>query len=47
VQVGEAEEAVNSLELEIRRRFPAIRQILIEIQGHEQHAASGSKETPS
>lgn len=47
VQVAEAEDAVNSLEQEIRRRFPAIRQILIEIQGHEQRAASGPGRPPS
>jgi cation diffusion facilitator family transporter len=47
VQVAEAEGAVNSLEQEIRRRFPAIRQILIEIQGHEQRPGSGPGEPPS
>jgi cation diffusion facilitator family transporter len=38
VKVGEADDAVNSLEQTIRRRFPAIRQILVEVQGRERDA---------
>jgi cation diffusion facilitator family transporter len=45
LQVGEAEEAVNSLEQSIRRRFPAVRQIMIEVQGPEEKTTA--HETPS
>lgn len=35
VSVAEAEDTVAGLELKIQRRFPAIKQIMIEVQGHE------------
>jgi len=35
VSVAEAEDTVAGLELKLQRRFPAIRQIMIEVQGHE------------
>lgn len=35
VSIAEAEDTVGDLELKIRRRFPAIKQIMIEVQGHE------------
>ena len=35
VSVAEAEDTVGGLEMKIQRHFPAIRQIMIEVQGHE------------